>query len=307
MFKRFLTTGIVLIIVACGGGDGDSRSLGAGGASSGSGGKAGATNMLCPAGSEGCACYGNDTCDAGLTCASNLCVELAGTGGSGNASGTGGMTASGGMPATGGTGGTQQCLGDAAVCSDDPNACCVGLTCVVDERSPWNGTCTALCRSDNECATGCCALLTDGLASACAPPHYCSALCRPAGSACLDAPSSCCGGSLCVPDDPSYTSATCSAICSIDFDCISNCCVRLSDGSFSVCSDPSYCSAGCLPAGTRPCGVGTPCCPDSYCMNDTGGTTCAQICSSDFQCATGCCARVPSTTVYACQDPAYCP
>jgi hypothetical protein len=53
----------------------------------------------CPAGSEACACYGNDTCDAGLTCASHLCVNL-GTGGSAQ----GGMSASGGAT-TGGNGG----------------------------------------------------------------------------------------------------------------------------------------------------------------------------------------------------------
>ena len=37
----------------------------------------------CSAGTEGCACYGNDSCNAGLTCgASHLCVVLSGAGGS---------------------------------------------------------------------------------------------------------------------------------------------------------------------------------------------------------------------------------
>jgi alpha-tubulin suppressor-like RCC1 family protein len=41
----------------------------------------------CPAGTETCHCYGNSTCNAGLVCASNLCVAL----GSGGAGGAGAM------------------------------------------------------------------------------------------------------------------------------------------------------------------------------------------------------------------------
>jgi fibro-slime domain-containing protein len=48
----------------------------------------------CPAGSETCACYGNHTCDAGLVCASNLCVAI----------GNGGATSFAGAPAAGGLG-----------------------------------------------------------------------------------------------------------------------------------------------------------------------------------------------------------
>jgi hypothetical protein len=62
----------------------------------------------CPAGSEGCACYGNATCDARLTCASHLCVNF-GTGGSAqggmSAGGSGPSLSSGGLPTTGGSGG----------------------------------------------------------------------------------------------------------------------------------------------------------------------------------------------------------
>jgi hypothetical protein len=53
-------------------------------------------------GSEGCHCYGNNTCDAPLTCLSGLCVNAGGPG-SGGASASGGAPGSGGSPATGGT------------------------------------------------------------------------------------------------------------------------------------------------------------------------------------------------------------
>jgi hypothetical protein len=52
--------------------------------------------LLCPTGSETCACYPNDTCNAGLTCASQLCVRL----------GTGGTTGRDAGSGNGGAGGT---------------------------------------------------------------------------------------------------------------------------------------------------------------------------------------------------------
>src|SRR5262245_55866102 len=74
-----------LVLLGCGGGGG-----------SGTGGKGGTT--ACAPGTEGCACYGNNTCDSGLQCLSHLCVSLTGTGGSaagtgGSAAGTGGSAA----------------------------------------------------------------------------------------------------------------------------------------------------------------------------------------------------------------------
>jgi hypothetical protein len=64
-----------------------------GGTSDPRGGAGGAT--ACPDGFERCPCYGNHTCQSGLTCASNHCVSL---GGSGSGSG-------GGAPAGPGSGG----------------------------------------------------------------------------------------------------------------------------------------------------------------------------------------------------------
>jgi len=59
----------------------------------------------CPAGSETCACYGNQTCNPGLLCFSDLCVNPAtGNGGAGGNIGVGGASGSGGtIPGSGGT------------------------------------------------------------------------------------------------------------------------------------------------------------------------------------------------------------
>jgi len=101
----------------------------------------------CVTGSEGCACYGNHTCNPPLTCASSLCVQLGGgtggtlgsgsggtggsaTGSGGSATGAGGSsTGSGGSSATGGAGGSATGSGGSAGCT-----CTAGLECTTDGR-----------------------------------------------------------------------------------------------------------------------------------------------------------------------------
>ncbi len=61
-----------------------------------------------PVGAEGQGCFPNDTCNAGLTCASKLCVKLPGGGG-----GAGGSTSTGGDAGTTSTGGAGGAAGGA--------------------------------------------------------------------------------------------------------------------------------------------------------------------------------------------------
>jgi hypothetical protein len=90
-------------------------------AAAGLAGACGSSNMTpaCSQGTETCPCYGNGTCNNGLTCLSNLCVNpntgnggspgtggltgIAGSTGSGNATGNGGRTGSAGALGTAGT------------------------------------------------------------------------------------------------------------------------------------------------------------------------------------------------------------
>jgi hypothetical protein len=68
----------------------------------------------CPQGSEACPCYGNQTCNTGLTCLSNLCVNpLTGNGGHGGAVGSGGLTGAAGTTGAGGFVGTAGTTGGA--------------------------------------------------------------------------------------------------------------------------------------------------------------------------------------------------
>ena len=68
----------------------------------------GSSPASCAQGTERCPCYGNSTCNPGLTCASNTCVNLGGAGGATGSAGMGGTTGSGGTSGSskGGAGGT---------------------------------------------------------------------------------------------------------------------------------------------------------------------------------------------------------
>src|SRR5262245_19455281 len=73
----------------------------------------------CPQGQETCSCYGNKTCDAELTCLSNVCVRAgAGTGGH-SASGGGSGTSVGGTGSNRGGTGSSGSIGSSAAGGDD--------------------------------------------------------------------------------------------------------------------------------------------------------------------------------------------
>jgi hypothetical protein len=67
----------------------------------------GSKGQTCAQGTERCPCYGNSTCNPGLTCASNECVNLGGAGGISGGGGQGGVAGNGatGGSNVGGTGG----------------------------------------------------------------------------------------------------------------------------------------------------------------------------------------------------------
>jgi Carbohydrate binding domain len=64
----------------------------------------------CSVGDETCVCFPNSTCQAGLTCASDRCVRVGGTG-TGGSVGNGGTVGTGGSPGNAGTVGTGGSIG----------------------------------------------------------------------------------------------------------------------------------------------------------------------------------------------------
>jgi hypothetical protein len=133
---------------------------GSGTVADGSSAQGGNGDAGCATGSEGCACYANDTCNAVLTCASHLCVNL-GTGGRAQGGTSAGGTSSGGAAMAGtpsggsaqggtssggtrtggtGTGGTYSCLlGNP--CST-PSSFCVNGNVVCECMNGLWGSCS---------------------------------------------------------------------------------------------------------------------------------------------------------------------
>lgn len=65
------------------------------------------------------------------------------------------------------------CHGAEEACSVD-QACCDGLVCVISSATPTTGSCKTACKSNQDCPTGCCALLGKDTPGACLDKSYCS-------------------------------------------------------------------------------------------------------------------------------------
>src|SRR5215510_12903951 len=96
----------LLAIIGCGHGslDRDGSATGTAGTTGAAGTTGSGGAGPCVTGDEGCACYGNNTCNGTLRCLSRLCVSLTGSGGS--AAGTVGSGGTGDGGTTGGAGTT---------------------------------------------------------------------------------------------------------------------------------------------------------------------------------------------------------
>jgi hypothetical protein len=170
--------------------------------------ESGKDDPMCATGSEGCRCR-SGSCDSGLECRSNLCVEgaaqggsagIAGTkatGGSTSGSGTGGNapmagSSAAGTPAGGSSGGSQAGNGG----DSGGNAGASGAACG-DTMNDWQncGACGRKCDNGGEnCGTGsapaCCAngVCAPALASCFAESSgfsTCAKACESAGETCV--------------------------------------------------------------------------------------------------------------------------
>lgn len=126
-----------------GDGDGDGDTSGDGdGDTSGDG----DGDTVCEPGSEGCACYGNSTCDGDLSCLSDTCVDA---GGDGDGDGDmGGAPGDGDGDGTGGGSPEIECTRSAQCDDDDPctDDACIDAVCVndlIESSLCASGTCLA--------------------------------------------------------------------------------------------------------------------------------------------------------------------
>lgn len=117
---------LVALVANCGGvetavREPDGGDAGGAGGTTGAAGAGGTGGVACEQGTERCGCYGNDTCNDGLACLSDLCVATgnagtSGGGAAGSGAGRGGATGSGNTTGQAGTGGAA-CPSGQTVCS----------------------------------------------------------------------------------------------------------------------------------------------------------------------------------------------
>jgi hypothetical protein len=300
-----------LVLLSCGGSTDDKRA-GSGGehgtpdasaAATGTGGSLGAGTgggSTCAPGGERCACYGNGTCDAGLTCASNLCVALAPPQGSGGTAGTGGKgvggtLGSGGKFGLGGTLGSGGTLGTGGAPAS-------GGTLGTGGAPATGGT----LGSGGAPATG--GTLGTGGAPAsggAGGAHQC----YPDQTLCTDDTAGCCLGLRCV-SEPSGPNAVCTPTCQTGGDCASGCCSPLANNSANVCLPPQYCPDTCIPEYVSCISAMDACCAGTMCIyDDTSQSTasCSYICTFDGDCLSGCCASLQDGTgLSVCANASYC-
>jgi len=133
-----------------------------------------------------------------------------------------------------------------------------------------------------------------------------SGQCVEPGTACSTAAggASCCNGAICVFDVKDSTKEICATTCLRDDQCNSGCCKTLQNGSAAVCAPASYCSA-CVSAGGS-CAGGKTCCGGGICVVTSTDTTCADTCTADAQCTSGCCAPLTNSTTKVCSPPSFC-
>jgi hypothetical protein len=233
----------------------------------------------CETGSEGCPCYGNDTCNAGLDCLSvnqsKLCVDLGG-GGSGGGGGNG-------CPSD-----REECSGTCVDLDGDENNCgSCGNACGSGEDCT-NGECSCLAGRE-ACGAGCVDTTSD-------PDHCgtCDAVCPEeqvcSESACSDD----CANELTRCDRSCVNTATSTEHCgACDSACISG---HTCSSGECVCPDAlTSCGESCVDLSNdsahcgeceRACGVGEGCMAGE-CECAPGSTRCGDECVTGDSCGTG--------------------
>jgi hypothetical protein len=167
--------------------------------------------------------------------------------------------------------------------------------------------CFSGCTVDADCATGCCRPLS----SAPSAGKLClgaDACCAAAGASCTSG-GDCCGfaagDAVCVTE--SAGGAICRATCSMGSDCQSGCCAPLSGGG-NACFAVSQCHGDCASA-NEACQTAVDCCGGAadtqVCVNQGAGPICADRCTTNGQCQSGCCAAL-QVGGNVCAPPIYC-
>ncbi len=135
---------------------------------------------------------------------------------------------------------TGACVGPGGTCSGT-DVCCQsgsgigsqGQVCISNDNA-----CHAICSSNSDCASGCCAPVQGQSYGVCATAADCTPTCSHPGQSCTT-PSDCCSndpnapmGQTCLSNDN-----VCHALCTSSSECTSGCCIKLQGVSYGACGD----------------------------------------------------------------------
>jgi hypothetical protein len=127
-------------------------------------------------------------------------------------------------------------------CAGAAASCCSGTTCV-NFPELGGAFCSANCTTGGDCVSGCCAPLTSGSGSVCAPAARCAG-CKKAGEENCQGDDDCCNGSSCIAELNSQgqvTRTVCKDYCTANANCYSGCCAPVQNQTYRVCSAPNFC------------------------------------------------------------------
>jgi len=194
-----------------------------------------------------------------------------------------------GLPSTGSC--TSSCAGQGGTCTQNSDCCDVptGPSCVTFAGST-GATCTAYCKQDADCSTGCCIILTNGRGACANDPTLCPAGCRSADDTC-SSDGDCCAPNVCVTE---YTQGPrlCRPSCVSNTDCAAGTfCVTDNATGKRGCAkkDAGLCTDTCQFSKNGSCEDGGKGSSSGICALGSDCTDCgpriggAQLCSDDCQ------------------------
>jgi hypothetical protein len=125
---------------------------------------------------------------------------------------------------------------------------------------------------------------------------------------CDGAPGSCCTGSCLDFNLDTPLGKFCADPCTSGSDCPSGCC--MTQGARMGCAPQAFCADTCLTPHSD-CSNGGECCIGSRCVCfnascDTTPGECVNICRTNAECDTGCCAALKDGSVKVCSPPVAC-
>ena len=178
-------------------------------------------------------CSSDNDCKGSRVCSQGICVDPSNNNNSQDDGGTNNNNNNNNNNSCDSVGTT--CTSTANCCQTGSGIGPSGAICISNDN-----LCHAACKTDAECASGCCAAVQGQSLGVCADSSNCAPTCAAPGASC-SVPADCCQtgtnipyGATCLSDD-----YTCHDVCYASSECTSGCCIQLQGLSYGACGSAS--------------------------------------------------------------------